>query len=74
MNETKTKTIIAGDFNAHLPELGYERYNNMGREVEALNIENHTVDLGCNEVKGSELTFRYNQGFVTDKVIYNMYN
>ena len=41
INETKTKTIIAGDFNAHLPELGYERYNNMGREVEALNIENH---------------------------------
>ena len=41
INEAKTKTIIAGDFNAHLPELGYERYNNMGREVEALNIENH---------------------------------
>ena len=40
INEAKTKTIIAGDFNAHLPELGYERYNNMGREVEALNIEN----------------------------------
>ena len=40
INETKTKTIIAGDFNAHLPELGYERYI-MGREVEALNIENH---------------------------------
>ena len=33
-----------------------------------------TVDLGCNEVKGSELKFRYNQGFVTDKVLYNMYN
>ena len=41
INEAKTKTIIARDFNAHLPELGYERYNNMGREVEALNIENH---------------------------------
>ena len=41
INESKTKTIISGDFNAHLPELGYERYNNMGREVEALNIENH---------------------------------
>ena len=41
INEAKTKTIIAGDFNAHLPELGYERYNKMGREVEALNIENH---------------------------------
>ena len=25
INEAKTKTIIAGDFNAHLPELGYER-------------------------------------------------
>ena len=33
-----------------------------------------TVDLGCNEVKGSEVKFRYNQGFVTDKVLYNMYN
>ena len=33
-----------------------------------------TVDLGCNEVKGSEFRFRYNQGFVTDKVLYNMYN
>ena len=41
INEAKTKTIIARDFNAHLPELGYEKYNNMGREVEALNIENH---------------------------------
>ena len=34
----------------------------------------NTVDLGCNEINGSELTFRYNQGFVTDKVLYNMYN
>ena len=34
----------------------------------------YTVDLGCNEVKGSEFKFRYNQGFVTDKVLYNMYN
>ena len=25
------------------------------------------VDLGCNDIKGSELKFRYNQGFVTDK-------
>ena len=33
-----------------------------------------TVDLSCNEVNGSELKFRYNQGFVTDKVLYNMYN
>ena len=33
-----------------------------------------TVDLGCNEVKGSEVKFRYNQGFVTDKVLFNMYN
>ena len=33
-----------------------------------------TVDLGCNEIKGSQLKFRYNQGFVTDKVLYNMYN
>ena len=34
----------------------------------------YTVDLGCNEVKGSELKLRYNQDFVTDKVLYNMYN
>ena len=34
----------------------------------------NTADLGCNEVKGSELKFCYNQGFVTDKVLYNMYN
>ena len=34
----------------------------------------NTVDLGCNEVKGSELKFCYNQGFVTGKVLYNMYN
>ena len=40
INGAKTKTSIAGGFNAHLPELGYERYNNMGREAEALNIEN----------------------------------
>ena len=45
INEAKTKTIIAGDFNAHLPELGYERYNNMGREVKALNIENHKIHI-----------------------------
>ena len=30
------RTILAGDFNAHMPELGYDRYNNMGREIEAL--------------------------------------
>ena len=34
----------------------------------------YTVDLGCNEVNGPELKFLYNQGFVTDKVLYNMYN
>ena len=54
MNEAKTKTIIAGDFNAHLPELGYERYNNMGREVEALNIENH-IHLLQNEAKPTNM-------------------
>ena len=37
INEAKTKTIIAGDY---LPQLRNETYN-MGREVEALNIENH---------------------------------
>ena len=33
-----------------------------------------TVDLGCNEVNGSGLKFRYNQGFVTDKILYSMYS
>ena len=29
---------------------------------------------GCDEINGSELKFRYNQGFVTDKVLYIIYN
>ena len=33
---TQRKTIIAGDFNAHLPSLGYPDYNFRGREVEEL--------------------------------------
>ena len=32
------------------------------------------MDLGRYETKGSELKFRYNQGFVADKVLDNMYN
>lgn len=36
LNETTYRTILAGDFNAHTPDLGYERYNNMGKEIEAL--------------------------------------
>ena len=32
-----------------------------------------TVDLDCNEINGSELKFRYNEGFVIDKVLYYMY-
>ena len=33
---TQRKTIIAGDFNAHLPSLGYPDYNFRGHEVEDL--------------------------------------
>ena len=33
---TQRKTIIGGDFNAHLPSLGYPDYNFRGREVEEL--------------------------------------
>lgn len=29
-----TRTIIAGDFNAHTPALGYPSYNNRGKELE----------------------------------------
>ena len=35
-NHHQKKTIIAGDFNAHLPTLGYKNYNFRGTEVEAL--------------------------------------
>ena len=31
-----SKTVIAGDFNAHLPSLGYTSYNPRGRDVEDL--------------------------------------
>ena len=33
---TFKRTIIAGDFNAHTPSLGYPSYNSRGREVEEL--------------------------------------
>ena len=33
-----------------------------------------TVPLGCNEVNGPELKFQDTQGFVTDKVLYNMHS
>ena len=33
-----------------------------------------TVDLGCNELNSSELKFCYNQGFVTNTVLYNSFN
>ena len=37
MKETTYKrTILAGDFNAHTPSLGYPVYNQRGREVEDL--------------------------------------
>ena len=31
-----TKTLVAGDFNAHLPSLGYSNYNKRGHNVEDL--------------------------------------
>ena len=33
---TYKRTILAGDFNAHMPSLGYSEYNFRGREVEDL--------------------------------------
>ena len=48
--------------------------HNVEHFMQPTNLNLYTVDLGCNEVKGSKLKFRYNQGFVTDKVLYNMYN
>ena len=30
------KTIVAGDFNAHLPSLGYPNYNQRGHQIESL--------------------------------------
>ena len=33
---TFKRTIMAGDFNAHIPSLGYPSYNSRGREVEKL--------------------------------------
>ncbi|MCG8429847.1 MAG: hypothetical protein MJA29_01550, partial [Candidatus Omnitrophica bacterium] len=35
-NSNYNRTIIAGDFNAHAPSLGYQDYNPRGREVEEL--------------------------------------
>ena len=35
-DSTYKRTILAGDFNAHLPSLGYKDYNFRGREVEDL--------------------------------------
>ena len=52
----------------------HQLYNVVNILTFSLSFPIITVDLGCNEVKGSELKFRYNQGFVTDKVLYNMYN
>ena len=36
LNPTLKRTIIAGDFNAHIPSLGYKHYNARGVEVEAI--------------------------------------
>merc|ERR1712228_349721 len=33
---TYKKCIIAGDFNAHTPSLGYNDYNKRGKEIEEL--------------------------------------
>ena len=46
---TYKRTILAGDFNAHLPLLGYKDYNYRGREVEdLLNSTNLILDKDMN--------------------------
>ena len=47
INEAKTKTIIARDFNEHLPGLGYERYNN--------NREGHKTWRLLNNLEGKSI-------------------
>ena len=36
MDNILKRTVVAGDFNSHLPSLGYPTYNNRGNEVEEL--------------------------------------
>ena len=44
LNETiYRKCIIAGDFNAHSPHLGYNAWNNRGREVEKLCLSSNLI-------------------------------
>ena len=46
---TYKRTILAGDFNAHLPLLGYKEYNFRGREVEdLLNSSNLILEQDMN--------------------------
>ena len=46
---TYKRTILAGDFNAHIPMLGYKEYNHRGREVEdLLNSTNLILDKDMN--------------------------
>ena len=46
---TYKRTILAGDFNAHIPMLGYKEYNYRGREVEdLLNSTNLILDKDMN--------------------------
>ena len=52
------------------------RYINVFMKSPSFQITHYycnTVDLGCNEIKSSELEFRYNQGFATDKVLISFY-
>ena len=46
---TYKKTILAGDFNAHLPSIGYNDYNYRGKEVEdILNSSNLILEQDMN--------------------------
>lgn len=42
-NSLYSRTILAGDFNAHSPQWGYKDYNNRGRAVEALCNESNLI-------------------------------
>ena len=53
INPTQRKTVIAGDFNAHLPSLGYPDYNFRGNEVEELTNSTNLLMLQNKETPPS---------------------
>ena len=50
------KTIIAGDFNAHLPSLGYSDYNSRGKDIEEIL---NSTNLILKQDMNSEPTLRH---------------